>query len=396
FPPEPQAAVCPVSVALQASVGIDGDGMRYVLAPSTINQPWRLHVRVLAPDRLPSFPSVYPRSTDQRVRYWEALQELTHDEQYLSRQVLMLGTTSPNGQRRSLSFGQFSDLERHLLVAPGRFAEYAALAGLRDDRNRPSPGPAVVAANLTPSPTPAQEAVAPTSSQVDAITFVDFPDLVDVSSLHEHTIVPPAAEESNPAEAFEIAAVDNQEVTAVHAAPVDLHLDAVAVTTPSIMTPPTAAPVPIAPTTARSRVRLTTPVPLSPRVGSTHPRTTSSVAAPPTFGGGSFYTPAAGLSPHQAPHMVTSPVPFGGWTNTWSQPPPAAAAPTPVISPVPRRASPPVVFPDAWRPPVVTSIPASDARHYAERIAALDRREASLAALEQRLLALAEQYDQDR
>ncbi|KAJ3089825.1 hypothetical protein HDU96_003612, partial [Phlyctochytrium bullatum] len=235
FPTEPQAAACPVSVALQASVGIDGDGMRYVLAPSTINQPWRLHVRVLASDRLPSFPSVYPRSTDQRVRYWETLRELTHDEQYLSRQVLMLGTTSPNGQRRSLSFGQFSDLERHLLVAPGRFAEYAALAGLCVASNRPSPGPALIAANLTPSPTPAQEAVGPTPSHVDAITFADFPDLVDVSSLHEHTVVLPAVEDLNPAEAFD-AAVDTQEVAAVDVAPVDLHLDPVAVTTPSIMT----------------------------------------------------------------------------------------------------------------------------------------------------------------
>ncbi|KAJ3087813.1 hypothetical protein HDU96_004360, partial [Phlyctochytrium bullatum] len=249
FPSEPQAAARPVSVALQVSVSVDGDGMHYVLAPSTINQPWRLHVRVLAPDRLPSFPSVYPRSTDQRVRYWETLRELTHDEQYLSRQVLILGTTSPNGQRRSLSFGQFSDLERHLLVAPGRFSEYAALAGLGDVRNRPSPGPALVAANLTPSPTPVQEAVGPTPLHDDAITFADLPDLVDVSSLHENTIVPPAVEELNPAEAFSIAVVDTQAVADAHAAPVSFHPDPVAVTTPPIMTPPTAAPVPIAPTT---------------------------------------------------------------------------------------------------------------------------------------------------
>ncbi|KAJ3094836.1 hypothetical protein HDU96_001453, partial [Phlyctochytrium bullatum] len=288
-----------------------------------------------------------------------------------------------------LAFDNLSEQERHILVAPGRFAEYATLAGFHPQNENPSP--ARIATVITPLPRPISRAASINPLLAEATAPVHVQDSAVVPALFQDNTAMPAAMELNVVLAGNVAAATAN--PQANDEPQRMLLAAARATPPPVATP---TPAPLR--SVRSRVRMTTPVrpqsPPSPLAGHGHFRPPLSAAAPPTLGGASFYTPAAGASPQEAPRMTSSPIPFGGWVNTWS-PPPAPAAqtlPTPADSPHPRlRSATPVFVPDAWRPPVVNDIPASDAHHYAERIATMNQREASLVDLEKRLLALVDQ-----
>ncbi|KAJ3091907.1 hypothetical protein HDU96_002887, partial [Phlyctochytrium bullatum] len=307
---------------------------------------------------------------------------------------------------RSLSFEPFFPREIHQLVIPGRFTAAARAAGFLDD-----PVPRLVARPLAPAAALAHEIVvdvpavaalaAPAAGAPDlfasmptaavdasmpgAFQFPDFPT----------TPAPPARSPLAPdARDADFALGPLGPDVAEEAPHLDLPAPAAARSTTPVRTAP---PMPVPLRTTRSRVRLATPLvstPTSPLTGYFRPPL--SAATPYTSGGASFYTPAAPISPPAGPRLTPSPVPFGGWTQSWTsvkpEPHSAASSPPTVPSPLPRRPPTSVVLPDAWRPPVVQTIPDRDAQLYAERLAALDAQVASLKLLEQRLFSLAETF----
>ncbi|KAJ3089157.1 hypothetical protein HDU96_003854, partial [Phlyctochytrium bullatum] len=123
-------AATPVVPLLQVTANAVNDTLRFIPAAPTIEKPWRLRATAYNDDGLPSFPSKYPNSRDQRVRYWTAMIALTHPEPDLAQQIRSFGERSPNGRHFSLSFESFDHDEDYVVVPPGQFAEFATRAGL--------------------------------------------------------------------------------------------------------------------------------------------------------------------------------------------------------------------------------------------------------------------------
>ncbi|KAJ3095557.1 hypothetical protein HDU96_001131, partial [Phlyctochytrium bullatum] len=395
----------PLSAAMRLTARLDDDVLDFDLAPPPVDHPWRLLVEVEVADDLPSFPTVFPRSRDQHVRYWTALSNLSHSESALLRQVWPFAILRSDEQTRSLSFEPFFPKEIHQLVIPGRFTAAARAAGFLDD-----PAPRPVIRSLGPATVLAHEAAeeAPTVVARDPSAFVSdapvniplpgsfqFPDSPTPLALHDER----PHDESTPAQdAFAADVVFGPLNPDLASAADEPHSDSQAPAPAWPITPERPAPpLPIPLRTTRSRVRLATPLvssPISPLRG--YYRPPLGVATPYTSGGASFYTPAAPNSPSMAPQLTPPPVPFGGWTQSWvpTKPDPhSVASPSPPVpSPLPRRPPTTAVLPDAWHPPVLPAISDRDAKLYAERLAALDAQVASLKLLEQRLFSLAETF----
>ncbi|KAJ3090091.1 hypothetical protein HDU96_003543, partial [Phlyctochytrium bullatum] len=317
----------------------------------------------------------------------------------------------------------------HFLVPAGRLARAAADAGLDRDPNRPSrvaaaavsPSAATTAPAhadevvdapvLTPAAPIAMPATLPASLAVSGSNAVPPSVGIDLGILagalpsaaadtsQAHVLpgafsTPPATVAPFLVTADPGAADDGNDIYAdLYDAPAVSSVEAPRPVTPLRTTPP--SPVPLR--TTRSRVRLATPQPLtpaSPLAGHLYGfyRPSLSAAVPPSPGM-SFYTAAAHASPTPAPHMPPTPVPFAGWGPSWTPAKQEVFSPSVSLpSPYPRRAPTSVAPPDAWRPPMPTAIPPSDAEHYAQRLAELHAREASLFALEQRLRDMIEQH----
>ncbi|KAJ3091542.1 hypothetical protein HDU96_003033, partial [Phlyctochytrium bullatum] len=428
-PNDRQKATTPVTAVLQVTLNLDDDVVGFEPAAPPIAHPWRLRIQTDAADGLPSFPSTFPRSKDERVRYWAAIVELTHTELGFARHLWPFAVSSEDGLSRYLSFDPFFPEELHFLVPAGRLARAAADAGLYRDPVQP---PRVAAATVSPAdvtivPADAVEAVGgsaatPAAAIVTPVTPAAVP-VVPGSSALSHSVgfdlgtlagaLPHAAADSSQAHvlpgAFSTTAATLPPFpvtadTGVADDGYDIYADLYdtpavpPVQVPRPVTPlPTTPPSPVPLRTTRSCVRLATPIPMtpaSPLAGHTYAsyRPPLSAAVPPSAGM-SFYTAAAHASPTPAPHLPPTPVPFAGWGPSWTPAKTEALSPPPSSpSPYPRRAPTSVALPDAWHPPMPTAIPPSDADHYAQRFAELNAREASLFALEQRLRDMMEQH----